>query len=300
MRIRVGIVAAVLPLLAACGTEVTPVASEPTESADVDSPSESDSVSPSESESATGSATGSATAPIYFVADAPAGERLFAEDHPVAGTTADDLLRAMTATPLDPDYRTILPADGSAGIVADDTGSGAILLELGAGSTWIERGDLTAAQANLAVQSIIYTIALNDPESSGSLYAFSDGDPVTLFGQDTSAGIEKADYLDVAALANLLTPAEGTEVSDGTLSVSGLSSSFEANVPWTITDEGGTEVDQGFFTAEGWLDALFPFEGDVDVSDLTPGEYTLTASTDDPSDGEGLPPTEDTRTFTIQ
>ncbi len=55
----------------------------------------------------------------------------------------------------------------------------------------------------------------------------------------------------------------------------------------------------GFSTAEGWMDKLYPWQTEVDVSSLEPGEYTFVASTDDPSDGEGAGPTEDSKTIVV-
>ena len=48
----------------------------------------------------------------------------------------------------------------------------------------------------------------------------------------------------------------------------------------------GDKVVDGFSTAEGWGDDLYPWEAQVD---LRPGarHYTFVALTDDPSDGEG-------------
>ena len=56
----------------------------------------------------------------------------------------------------------------------------------------------------------------------------------------------------------------------------------------------------GFTTAEGWQDRLYPWEAEVDVSALNPGTYVFAALTDDPSDGEGAGPTEDTKTIIIE
>jgi hypothetical protein len=78
-----------------------------------------------------------------------------------------------------------------------------------------------------------------------------------------------------------------------------VASSFEATVPWQILDAGGTEVLEGFATAEGWMERLYPWETTIDVSGLPAGEYVFRAQTDDPSDGEGGGPTEDTKSFTI-
>ena len=48
------------------------------------------------------------------------------------------------------------------------------------------------------------------------------------------------------------------------------------------------------------MDKLYPWETEVDVSDLAPGTYTFVAMTDDPSGGEGGGPTEDTKTIIVR
>ena len=47
------------------------------------------------------------------------------------------------------------------------------------------------------------------------------------------------------------------------------------------------------------MDKLYPWTAEVDVSGSQPGTYTFVALTDDPSDGEGAGPTEDTKTIVV-
>jgi hypothetical protein len=106
--------------------------------------------------------------------------------------------------------------------------------------------------------------------------------------------------LDVLSLVNVTSPEQGAVVTGDTLAASGVASSFEANVPWEIR-QGDKVVLDGFATAEGWMDKLYPWETSIDVSGLEPGDYTFVARTDDPSGGaEGSGPHEDTKDFTLQ
>lgn len=100
-------------------------------------------------------------------------------------------------------------------------------------------------------------------------------------------------------LITLETPAEGATVS-GSFEARGTANSPEANVPWQILAAGGAVALEGFFTAEGWMDALYPYAGTVDVSTLAPGEYVFRVSIDDPSGGEGNPPQSVERHITVQ
>jgi hypothetical protein len=47
------------------------------------------------------------------------------------------------------------------------------------------------------------------------------------------------------------------------------------------------------------MDKLYPWETEIDLSGLEPGDYTFVAMTDDPSNGEGSGPTEDSKTITV-
>jgi hypothetical protein len=79
-----------------------------------------------------------------------------------------------------------------------------------------------------------------------------------------------------------------------------VNSGFEAWVGWQIL-KGDEVVKEGFGTAEGWGDRLYPWEVEVDVTDLAPGSYTFKAMNDDPSGGaEGNGPHFDTKTITIE
>lgn len=95
-------------------------------------------------------------------------------------------------------------------------------------------------------------------------------------------------------------PTEGAEVT-GILVARGWANSPEANVPWHVLNAGGERVLEGFTTATGWGDRLYPWTSEIDVSELDPGRYTFVASTDDPSGGaEGPGPHTDTRTFVVE
>ena len=41
-------------------------------------------------------------------------------------------------------------------------------------------------------------------------------------------------------------------------------------MPWEIRDEPATQVLEGFATAEGWIDKLYPWETEVDVAAWRP------------------------------
>ena len=159
---------------------------------------------------------------------------------------------------------------------------------------------MSRKQARLAVQALVYTVqgALQS-RAPVQVVGEPGGPGVPMFGIDTDGGVANADQLDVLSLVSVTSPESGAEVS-GTFTANGVASSFEATVPWEVRDSSGAVVLDGFSTAEGWMDRLYPWEGEVDVSGLAPGEYTFAAMTDDPSGGaEGPGPFEDTKVISV-
>lgn len=291
-----------LGLLAACGDDdPTPSAGDPTTATSgaadptdgTDDPAGTDTASPSATAT---DAPDPKAIPVYYVGDTPQGDRLFREFTQSSGV--DPLVAAAAAVtagdPVDPDYRTLWPSGRFASV---EQTAAAIVVEV-EDEGWLGRGDLDRARARLAVQQLVYTLqgVIGDRLP---VTVQLDGKPAsTLLGVPVGAGLRTAPELDVLALVNITEPAEGSVVS-GTITATGRASSFEATVPWTIEDRAGKVVLDGFATAEGWTDKLYPWETEIDVSGLAPGRYTFIARTDDPSDGEGGGPTEDTKRITI-
>ena len=82
--------------------------------------------------------------------------------------------------------------------------------------------------------------------------------------------------------------------------VRGTSNSVEANTPWTLTDASTRKVVRhGYFTADGWGDKLYPYRGTVPVAGLPAGTYLFSVRIDDPSNGEGNPVPQLTRTILV-
>jgi hypothetical protein len=279
--------------LSGCGSEGQDPASgdtTPTQAAD---PSD-DTGEPSEPASGDAETT---TVPVYFVGDTPQGQRLFREFRKVeADNPAAEALALVTAgDTLDPDYDTLFPGGTFASVdIADD------MITVGLpDESWTTAPDgMSDDQARLAAQQLVYTVQ-GIAQKRIPVSITLDGAPADLFG--LAGQVSNDPELDVRALVNVTTPEEGAAVS-GTFTASGASSSFEATTPWEIRKGGadGEVVLDGFATAEGWMDKLYPWETEVDVSDLPAGDYTFVAMTDDPSDGEGGGPTVDTKSITIK
>lgn len=234
------------------------------------------------------------TVPVYFTGETPQGTRLYREFRRV--DAADPLGAALTLAAngdaLDDDYDTVLPAasfttNGSAEVPLPD-------------DSWTGVPDgLSERDAILAIQQLVYTaqgvLQSRDPIT----FTDSSGAATQIFNIASEDGFRAADPIRTLALVSITAPEEGATVS-GTFTASGVSSSFEATTPWEIQDASGTVVADGFATADGWIDKLYPWQTEVDVSALDPGEYTFIARTDDPSNGEGGGPMEDSKTITVE
>jgi hypothetical protein len=240
---------------------------------------------------------GQDTVPVYFVGDTPQGPRLYREfrrvDSPASVAAALDV--AASGDALDPDYRTLLPS----GTFEDGTYDESIAIPLPDDSWTRLPAGMSEADALLAIQQIVYTAQGVLQTRSPVVFTDADGNQTQIFGVASEDGFTAADPIRTLALVSVTAPESGSTVS-GTFTASGVSSSFEATTPWEIRDPSGTVVKKGSATAEGWMDKLYPWQTDVDVSGLEPGQYTFVAMTDDPSSGEGPGPTVDTKAITVQ
>lgn len=229
--------------------------------------------------------TGGRAVAAYFVGDTSSGPRLYREFqrvvNPAPGLAGLSLLES---GPDDPDYRSLWPAGSFELDRISDPEAGGVHVYL---------TDDAPELTPLAVQQVVYTVSAGFQEPLWVVLhrGGTQSDPMTA-----------APQLEVLSRVNLSDPTEGQLVDDDVLVVEGRANSFEANVRWTI-EQDGEVVDQEFFTALGYMaPRLFPFSGEIDVSSLDPGTYTLIVETDDPSgSAEGGPGVfSDTRTFVIE
>lgn len=284
----------------ASASETTTATESPSQSAtESGSPSDSPSESPSETAAPSQSpsqAAGTAV-PAYFVSDTPQGPRLFREFQRVTG---DPLLSAARlvagGTPHDDDYRTLWPTVEIESVQPTD---GLLLVTLADDGFTSAPDGMSTLEARTALQQMVYTLQGVQQERVPVQFHRPHG-PAKLFGVDIGQPVGQANPMDVLSMVQLTSPEQGATVSGDTLEVSGRASSFEANVPWEVR-RGDEVVLDGFTTAKGWMNRLYPFSASVDVSSLEPGDYTFVARTDDPSGGaEGGGPTEDSKDFTLR
>ena len=302
-RAAVAATAALLLLsLAGCSAEPEPTATDPQPSPE--SPSTSPSKEPTGPEPSDSSPTSASpvaetvTVPAYFVGQTPQGPRLFREFQ-----RAEDLgpghsgLALLEAGPLDPDYRSLWPAGAFASL--SDPEAGQVMVTLADASYGSRPAGMSRAEARMAVEQVIYTVQAGFQERLAVQFRIGQDPTPRVYGVPTSEPLANGAMLETLALVSVTTPEQGATVT-GRFTAGGVASSFEATVPWEIRRDGEV-VERGFSTAEGWMDRLYPWETEVDVSGLEPGRYEFVALTDDPSGGaEGGGSTEDSKTITVE
>ncbi len=245
--------------------------------------------------------------PVYWVGDTARGLGLYREfrdnadgDDPTQriGAAVDYVVNG---SPLDPDYRTDWPEDAEAPVVA----ASADLITIGLEGDLHDRpAGMSAEAAQAAIDQLIYTAqgAYGEGRIPVRL-ELNGGITDQVLGIPTSEPLAEGEWIETLSLVNLDSPAEGAVITGDTLEVSGVANSFEATVIVKLQRYEGTFVAfQEGVMAEGWMgEKLFPFSQSFDISDLEPGQYILSASTDDPSGGtEGFGPDTDTKVITVE
>lgn len=249
-----------------------------------------------------GTGAGARTVPVYLIGDTErAGPRLYREFQRGEGDPLTAARTALTSPPLDPDYRTAWSATQLLTLSFDGVGPDGVVGATVDPSVRSRPAGMSRAEARAAVQQVVYTAqaALQERVPVGF---YTDEGPIDrVFGVPTSEPLANAEALSVLSHVNLTSPEQGAVVTGDTLAVSGVGTSFEANLGWEVR-QGTTVVDSGYATLEGWMEPrLFPFETSVDIAGLEPGDYTFWITTDDPTGGtEGVGAMTDDRAFTVE
>jgi hypothetical protein len=226
---------------------------------------------------------------VYYVGDTARGPRLYREFHDLAERSPESALAELMLEPDDPDYETYWQPGQLLGAIVDGD---VIKVEVDPALTGPTDG---VPAADLMLEQVIYTVQAAVGEGRLPVQFVSpNGNPVAeVLGLPTSEPLANGAELDVLSLVSISDPVEGLVVTDSFIA-RGAASSFEGNVPWTLTASDGTTVREGFATA-GMDTHLVRWETEaIDVSDLAPGRYTFEART------EGGKPFTDTRTVVIE
>ena len=289
-------VAASVTAFAILGSDTTPRATDPGSTM-------SPSPTPSPTASATDSETQSPSAvvAVYYVGDTPDGPRLYRE---FRSAISDDLLtEAVSAAvgrapddrplaPLDPDYRSAWQSGTAVSVRTVPDGDDDVIIEINLGGdpegSLHDRGSLSEAEASLAIEQLIYTAQAAIGERAPVQFLLNGERTDQVLGVPTSEPLANGPVLDTLAHVSLTTPSEGMLIdNDEPLVVEGVGNSFEGNIVTRVEDLTGSVVVDQQPAIAGWgEEKLFPFEVTLDLTQVSPGDYLVVSSTDDPS-GQG-------------
>lgn len=240
--------------------------------------------------------------PVYYVGPGPDGPdgpeaALYRYFEPFDGRSP---LQLLTAPPSDPDYRTLWP-EGAFADSGADFDSEVIAVPLTDASLRERPGSMTEREAELAVQQVVYTLQAEAGERRPVQFRLH-GNPIDqVLGIPTSEPISESPPLDVLSHMSISDPAEEQLVS-GSFTARGVNNGFEGTVSCALVTNAGSDPAWSGAGIGGWQgERLFPWELEVDLSDVPAGSYTFSCSTDDPTGGaEGAGAYVDTRTVVVE
>jgi hypothetical protein len=246
--------------------------------------------------------TGTKAYAVYYLGSNPVGNPvLFREFHRGPDWPASDpgggqdvlteaVQDAVDAIPFDPDYQT--PWHGLATLdyaSYDSTGAGYTLqIAFKDGAPAHRPAGMTAREAKAAIQQLVYTAQAAIGKRAPVTFTVGRHPPgrhPTLLGVDISRPIPAAPILETLALVNISSPNEGQQVS-GRLTVTGVANTFEGNVLVRL-ERGGRQVEQRATIAGMGVDRMFPWSVKLNLTDVTPGKYTLVATDGGDAAGKG-------------
>jgi hypothetical protein len=236
------------------------------------------------------------TVPVYYVGETAQGLRLFREFRKVQNVRGPELAiavdEALTDSAADPDYRTGFPPNSRTISVFSD--GQMVRADLTGRDLSSRPPGMSEADARTAIDAIVYTVDAVTQSQVGVQFSI-DGEPTeTLLGVPVGNLVERASQDQVLAPVAIFSPADGDTVGTE-FRVEGQAMAFEANVVWELR-EGDEVVRSGFATAAECC-THSPFSFSVKAP---PGDYTLVVSETDPSDGEGVGVSRDTKDITVE
>jgi hypothetical protein len=227
----------------------------------------------------------------YWVADTARGFRLYREfvRLEVAPDPIMSALKALIAgSPKDSDYVSLWPKETKINSIVVAGDKATIDLTLGKMNVGSEAESLAIAQlvwtataANTTVKRIQLTVDGKIVESIAGHV-------------DATKPFKRGLTYEVLAPVWITSPEEGAQVSAQGFKLSGMASTFEANVAWKVF-QNGKLVQQGSTTAAEAAPAWKPWS--VAITGLTPGKYMFIAMEYSPKDGSLV--AQDTKNATL-
>ena len=227
----------------------------------------------------------------YWVADTARGFRLYREFARLE-ITPDPMtaaLRALVSSePKDSDYTSLWPVGTKINSVVISGDGATIDLTLG-------KMNVGAEGEVLAIAQLVWTATAANPSVS-KISLTVDGKKIeTLAGHvDATKPFKRAPSYEVLAPVWITSPTEGDQQPVQGFRLSGLASTFEANVAWKVF-QNGKLIKQGSATAGGAAPDWKPWS--VSIPGLTPGVYQFAAMEFSAKDGSLI--SKDTKNATL-
>ncbi len=228
----------------------------------------------------------------YWVGETSRGFRLYREFAQIE-ITPDPITAALRSLvsrqPKDSDYTSLWPAGTQINsvIIIGDTA----IVDL-----TFDKLNVGAEGEQLAIAQLVWTATAANP-ATPKVFFLVDGKKVdSLAGHvDTSNSFTRAPAYEVVAPVWITSPEEGAQVSAQGFTLSGLASTFEANVAWSVS-RNGKVVRQGATTAGGAAPAWTAWS--VAIDGLAAGAYQFAAMEYSAKDGSLV--AQDTKTVTLK
>ncbi|MFX4271898.1 Gmad2 immunoglobulin-like domain-containing protein [Propionibacteriaceae bacterium Y1685] len=248
--------------------------------------------SPSEPTKSASKATGKTIdqIPVYWIAGADT-YTLYREFRTVPdkeGPATSAVSALLTEQPLDPDYEPSFSPEGKVKVTKKGDNLEVDLSKETFGESVLDKG-----QADAAIQSIVWT-ATAAAKTSGTVTITIDGKSGKAWDLVEVGKPMKRDN-DARNAIWITDPYEGQPHKAGKVTVSGNSRSFEGNLVWTVTNEKGAVIEDGFTTGGANAD-YGDFSFSVEIN--SPGKYEIAVVAEDAS-GAGHDIT-DTKTITVK
>ncbi len=247
---------------------------------------------------------------LYFVSDTATGPRLFREFQAVTPTDDPEqkvliALQRLTldSGPRDPDYRTLWPAQSFRAVRIEED---RIVVELGSADAL--EGAAGPAAGRFGVQQAVYTAEAALGDALPVSFEWAERPARRVLGLSVGTVIVRDRDYAITAPVNITDPSEGLLVEDGTFRANGTMSTNVRRVEWTLSLDGDVlrqgravpaEIDgpdaRATLNAPGWETA------EIDVSDISPGDYVFEVTALDVGQTSDAPREfSDTRTITVR
>lgn len=234
------------------------------------------------------------TAEIFYAVDSPEGLRLASETREVEATK--DTLASVVLSqlisgdllPLDPDYINLWGQPNQLNQI--DTATSDAVVDLRPVTL-----NVGAEGEVMAINQLVWTLTGIEPVLQTVSFAI-DGSPAESFAGhvDTLSDFKRGIDYEVLSSIQIESLNEGATLSNP-ITVAGQACTFEANLRWTLTQNGAV-VREGSTLAAEACPVRSPWS--VELGKLSPGEYEFLAQAFSPKDGSLL--VEDDKRFKVE